>query len=62
MKLEDLNSKEEIFREFFTWLFDDSRIKNKEIHLEKEIDISLSPYYLDPNIYFPKQIKQHKTR
>lgn len=63
MKLEDLNSKEEIFREFFTWLFDDSRIKNKEIHLEKEIDISLSPYYLDPNIYFPKQINNFfKTR
>lgn len=56
MKLEDLSSKEEIFREFFTWLFDDSRIINKEIHLEKEIDISLSPYYLDPNIYYPKQI------
>ena len=63
MKLEDLNSKEEIFREFFTWLFDDSRIKNKEIHLEKEIDISLSPYYHDPNIYFPKQINNFfKTR
>lgn len=57
MKLEDLSSKEQLFNDFFTWLFDDKRVVNKEIQLEKEVDISLAPFYLDPNIYFPKQFK-----
>ena len=57
MKLEDLSSKEQLLNDFFTWLFDDKRVVNKEIQLEKEVDISLAPFYLDPNIYFPKQFK-----
>ena len=57
MKLDDLSSKEQVFYDFFVWLFDDKRITDKNIDLEKEIDISLAPFYNDPNIYFPKQIK-----
>ena len=57
MKLEDLDSKEQIFKDFFEWLFDDSKITAKEIQLEKEVDITLAPYYLDSNIYYPKQFK-----
>ena len=56
MNLENLESKEPLIRDFFTWLFDDDRIINKEVILEKEIDLTLAPYYMDPNIYFPKQI------
>ena len=57
MILEDLDSKEQIFKDFFEWLFDDSKITAKEIQLEKEVDITLAPYYLDSNIYYPKQFK-----
>ena len=56
IRLEDMDTKEELIKDFFTWLFDDMRIKNKSVSLHKEIDISLAPYYTDPNIYFPKQI------
>lgn len=38
MNLENLESKEPLIRNFFTWLFDDDRIINKEVILEKEID------------------------
>ena len=57
MKLDDLSSKEQVFYDFFVWLFDDKRITDKNIDLEKEIDISLAPFYNDPNIYFPNKIK-----
>lgn len=58
MKLDDLSSKEQVFYDFFVWLFDDKRITDKNIDLEKEIDITLAPFYNDPNIYFPKQIEK----
>ena len=38
--------------DFFTWLFDDPRIKNKSINLKKEIDLSLAHDYMDPYIYY----------
>ena len=56
MNLEDLESKESLIREFYTWLLDDDRILNKDVIFEKEIDFSLVPYYNDANIYYPKQI------
>lgn len=56
MKLENLETKEPLIKDFFTWLFDDERIINKEIVLENEIDLTLAPYYMDFNIYYPKQI------
>ena len=56
MNLEDMQSKESLIQEFFTWLFDDKRIVNKKIELNKEFDISLAPYYMDPNIYYPQQV------
>lgn len=56
MNLEDLENKEELIKEFFTWLFDDYRIIKKDVNLEKEIDLVLAPNYIDANIYYPKQI------
>lgn len=55
MNLENLETKEPIIKEFFTWLFDDSRIVDKNIILYKEIDSALVPYCKDANIYYPKQ-------
>lgn len=56
INLENINTKEDLIQTFYTWLFNDKSINNKSINLEKEIDISLAPYYLDPYIYYPKQI------
>lgn len=56
MNLENLETKEPIINDFFTWLFDDDKIINKKVSLQKEIDLTLAPYYMDANIYFPKQI------
>lgn len=56
MQLEDVELKEPIIYDFFSWLFDDDRIKNKEINLKKEIDLPLAPYYKDANIYYPECI------
>lgn len=56
MNLENLETKEPLIKNFFTWLFDDERIVNKDVTLESEIDLVLSPYYMDANIYYPKQI------
>ena len=44
MKLDDLSSKEQVFYDFFVWLFDDKRITDKNIDLEKEIDIYETVY------------------
>ena len=55
MNLEDLNSKKSIIYDFFSWLYADKRIIDKNIELHSEFDISLAPYYMDPNIYFPRQ-------
>lgn len=52
MQLENLNSKEQIILEFYNWLFD------KEISLNKEVDLSLAPYYEDPCIYYPDCISK----
>lgn len=56
MNLENLETKEPLIKEFFTWIFDDERIVNKEVTLESEIDLTLAPDYIDANIYYPKQI------
>lgn len=58
MNLEDLESKEQLIYEFYNWIFQDKRIISKDVVLEKEIDISLAPYYIDANIYYPKQISE----
>ena len=57
LQLEEIKNKEELFRAFFEWLFDDSRISKPSINLSKEIDLSLCPYYYDAYIYYPEQIK-----
>ena len=57
VKLEDTTNKKELFQEFFTWLFDDSRIINKSVSLIEELDFSLCPNYMDSNIYYPTQFK-----
>lgn len=56
MNLENIETKEPLIKKFFSWLFDDEKIINKDVTLEKEIDFSLAPYYMDANIYYPKQI------
>ena len=56
MFIQNVENKEPIIKEFYTWLFDDSRIINKNVNLQKEIDLSLTPFYSDSNIYYPKQI------
>lgn len=55
-RLENMDTKEKLIREFYTWLFDDERITVNSLVLEKELDISLAPFYADPNIYYPKEI------
>ena len=55
LDLENISTKEDIIKEFFTWLFDDSRIKNRSITLQKETDLTLVKDYNDPNIYFPNR-------
>ena len=56
INLEDINTKENLMQDFYAWLFDDKNIVDKSVNLEKEVDISLAPYYTDPYIYYPKQI------
>ena len=56
INLEDIDTKENLIKDFYTWLFDDNNIIDKSVILEKEVDISLAPYYTDPYIYYPKQI------
>lgn len=56
MNLENLETKEPLIKEFFTWLFDDSRIIDKNVILYKEIDPALVPYCKDAHIYYPKPI------
>ena len=52
MNLETLETKEPLVKDFFTWIFNDERIIEKNIYLESEIDLSLVPYYKDAKIYF----------
>lgn len=56
INLEDINTKENLIQDFYRWLFDDNNVVDKSVILEKEVDISLAPYYTDPYIYYPKQI------
>lgn len=55
MNLEDLDTKESVVFDFFTWLYNNDSVISKKVELHKEFDISLAPYYMDPNIYFPQQ-------
>ena len=57
MRLEDVENKQEVLHDFFIWLFNDDRINNKSISLTGEVDLSLCHDYMDPNIYYPNQIK-----
>ena len=52
MRIENLENKKQRFQEFFSWLFE-----NKDLDISSETDLSLCPTYLDPDIYFPKPIK-----
>ena len=52
INLRKINSKKEITKDFFQWLFE-----KEEIELTSEIDFSLCPYYNDPYIYYPQEIK-----
>lgn len=54
--LENIDTKEELIKEFYTWLFDDKLIVDKSVELQKELDISLVQSHSDPYIYYPKQI------
>ena len=46
--MEEISKQE--YEEFFKWLF------GKNIEIKQEIDISMAPYYNDPNIYYTKEI------
>ena len=56
INLEYIDTKENLIQDFYRWLFDDNNVFDKSVILEKEVDISLAPYYTDPYIYYPKQI------
>lgn len=56
-KLEDMNSKKEVFQDFFEWLYNDDRIIDKNVKLHSEVDLSLCHTYLDSNIYYPTQFQ-----
>lgn len=57
IKIEDVDNKKEVFKDFFIWLFDDDKISEKSVSLLHEIDFSLCPNYQDPNIYYPIQFQ-----
>ncbi len=46
--MEEISKQE--YEEFFKWLF------GKNVEIKQEIDISMAPYYADPNIYYTKEI------
>ena len=50
INLEDIDTKENLIQDFYRWLFDDNNVVDKSVILEKEVDISLAPYYTDPYI------------
>ena len=56
MDIQDIENKEPLIRDFYTWLFDDNRISNKEVNLKSEEDLSLASFYCDSKIYYPEQI------
>ena len=51
INLEDIDTKENLIQDFYRWLFDNNNVVDKSVILEKEVDISLAPYYTDPYIY-----------
>ncbi len=53
--LQNVATKEEIIKDFFTWLFDEPSVQNKSVKLYSEVDLSLAHDYLDPKIYYPTQ-------
>lgn len=57
LQLEDIKNKENLFKHFFEWLFNDSRIVNNSIHMFKDIDLSLCPYYQDPSYTIQNKLK-----
>lgn len=56
MQLENEESKEQIINNFFVWLFNDEDNLIENVNLEKEVDLTLTPFYNDPNIYYPSCI------
>ena len=56
MNLEKLETKEPLIKDFFSWIFNDDSIINKNVILKSEIDSALVPYYKDAQIYYPQQI------
>ena len=56
MQLENEESKEQIINDFFIWLFSDEDSLVENANLEKEVDLTLTPFYKDPNIYYPSCI------
>ena len=50
INLEDIDTKENLIQDFYRWLFDNNNVVDKSVILEKEVDISLAPYYTDPQI------------
>jgi HD superfamily phosphohydrolase len=48
-RLEDLETKEEIIHQYYSWLLD-----TNDVTLEKQLDLSLVQNYNDPYIYYPK--------
>lgn len=46
--MEEISKQE--YEEFFKWLF------GKNIEIKQELDVSMVPYYNDPNIYYTKEI------
>lgn len=53
INLEDIDTKENLIQDFYRWLFDNNNVVDKSVILEKEVDISLAPYYTDPYIILP---------
>ena len=55
--LQNVDSKHDLLREFFIWLFEDKYIQSQEVVLTKDIDYTMCSTYNDPYIYYPEQIK-----
>ena len=58
MQLENMPSKEPIIHDFFSWIYEDKRITDKNIVLKKEPDVTLENNYKDANIYYPPVISE----
>ena len=47
-RIEDIQNKSELVKQYYSWLFD-----SNDITLEKELDVSIARTYRDPHIYYP---------